>query len=186
MLKFPTTIKNSLKIIFAAFLCFGVFTPAASALANTRTLEHFYNRTAQTQQSNDGYAYRAVARLLSPDGKTELSTKEYKVTLSDGQRVTLKGRAVTVTLEAIENQFKKTNMIRITAGADQSKMSAGAFRLAAFREHSFLYTDKKSGWSIEVRLQPLHPLKALEPYLKHGRPKAPVKNMRKKLKRLPA
>lgn len=143
MLKFPTTIKDSLKIVFAAIIWIGSTAQQAYGESNIRTLQYFNKRVTETQASNEPYAFRAVARMISRDGKTELSTQEVKVVLSEGRRATLIGNNVKVTLEAFENQFRKTNMIQISAGVARSNMNAGAFRLTAFRENSFLYTDKK-------------------------------------------
>ena len=186
MLKFPKTIKDSWKIVLVGFAFVGVSTQEAYANSKVQTLQHFSKRTAEPTTASEPYAFRAVARMTSRDGKTELSTREIKVVLSEGRRAILRGQNVEVTLEAIENQFRKTNMIKISAGVERSNLNAGAFRLTAFREHSFLYTDKKNGWSIEVRLEPLNPFKALDPYLKPGKRKAPAKIMRKRNKRLPA
>jgi hypothetical protein len=186
MLKFPATIKDSLKIVLASTIALGTTAHEAQASRNYTTLQHFNRTTANSENSDEPYSFRAVARMISRDGKTELSTREIKVVLTDGRRAILKGRDVEVTLEAVENQFRKTNMIKISAGVNRSSFNAGAFRLTAFREHSFLYTDSKNGWSLEVRLEPLNPLKALDPYLKQGKQKAPAKLMRKRHKRLPA
>jgi hypothetical protein len=186
MLKFPATIKDSLKIVFAATIWMGSTAQHAYGNSNTLTLQHFSKRATETNVAAEPFAFRAVARMISRDGKTELSTQEVKVILSEGRRATLTGSDMKVTLEAFENQFRKTNMIKISAGVDRSNLNAGAFRLNGFREHSFLYTDKKNGWSLEVRLEPLHPFKKLDPYLKSGKQKAPAKMMRRRNKRLPA
>jgi hypothetical protein len=185
MLKFPATIKNSARLFCALLLCSTLLSHSPESSANTKTLQHFYQRTTTKQQPEDGFAFRAVARLTSPDGKTELSTRADQVSLSSGKRFTLKGTNISVQLEGLENHFKKTYLVKIRADSRQSELNAGMFRLTAFNEHSFLYTDKKSGWTLEVRLQPLHPLKALEPYINRGKRKSPAKYSKKKSKRVP-
>lgn len=139
----------------------------------------------KAEVKNASFHFYAAARVLSPDGKTELGTQELRVNLDGNKTAVLKGRSVSVTLESEPNFFRKTQMLKIVgSGGGSGALNAGMFRLNPRQPHSFLYTDKTKGWLMEVRLRPVAPHQ--QPSGSSKKSKSPVRIAPKKTKRLPA
>lgn len=181
MLNFFALIKKRTLILSGIGPVFLTWMPSTLASAGelTRTAEQ---KPAESDSSHD---YFAAARMISPDGKTELGTSEVRVKFNGNTSTLLKGRGFNVTLESEPNLFRHAQMLKISAsGASSGSFNAGMFRLTPHQPHSFLYTEKSKGWVLEVRLRPAQN-KSGSP-LQQGKPKAPVRLSPRKPKRLPA
>jgi hypothetical protein len=194
MLNFFAAIKKTPLLVLFVITLFTEFALQATAWAQAPLQPQSQPSTTNAGNDEEKYSYYATARLLSPDRKLELSTAEFKVNLKGTQTVSLKGRSLNVTLESEPNEFRRTQMVKVSASGSvgrpekdgSTSFNAGVFLLRDRGEHSFPYLEKSRGWLLELRLRPLHAVGSAKPAFQGGKTKSPARFFPRKPKRLAA